>query len=464
MLRKTRLPILLAILTSGLAAQELGRAPGPEALGDAETISYRKRFFVPTVNVRDRAAVASFYQKEYKKSAGVPNGWSGSEQGCRAGENSPAYDEATLNRVNYYRAMAGLPADISLKPIFNESALKAALMMSANNSLNHNPPAAWKCYSAEGKKGAGHSNLSLGAAGPDAIDLYMFDPGSNNSEVGHRTWILTPGLAVIGTGSTRDANALYVIGDFRKDSQPVEQIAWPPAGYVPYQFGHSANYRWSFIKTGANLNGARVTVSQGGRALGTRIEHNSSGKVVWLVSLSGNQVETDTRYDIKIVAGGQTYAYPVVFINPDRAGAGTEHFGGAAETAVASGESSASSSAEPGPPEISPARQAVLDRALIGAVYRGRVSEARRALEQGASPNAKKGDWTALLLAAYYGRAEIVTALLERGADTAAQVNGFDAAAMAYGGGFTAIGQAIEQKTGTRGTRSRATGDRPMPP
>ena len=449
----SRLGVLL-LLTSGLSAQELGKSPAPEMENEAEVVPYRSRA-LSGVNRNDRAAVARYYQKYYKKSSDVPNGWSGSVQGCRVGGNSRAYVQATLDRLNYFRAMAGLPADVKFKSEFNARALEAALMMTANRSLSHNPPTTWKCYTAGGKTGASRSNLAIGRAGPGAIDLYMWDPGAHNKEVGHRAWILNPGLAVAGSGSTKNANALYVIGEFRRDKPNVDFVAWPPAGFVPYQFGHDKNYRWSFQKQGVNLKGARVTVRANGRKLRVKNEHRSKSKLVWLVSVPGGRVSTDTRYDVSITAGGETFNYPVVFMDPDVAGSGTLEE-----------NSSTTDNAEPEkqPTEtVSPARQAIEDRRLINAVYRGRPNDARGALKAGASPNARRKDWTALLLAAYYGRGEIVRLLLKHGADTRPTVSGYNAAAMARAGGYAKIARAIEKQSGTT-TTTRPRGGPPKPP
>lgn len=448
------LPVVFPI---ALAAQSLGRAP---LVGDRSVLppaGFRFRASSIDVNLRDRAAVVRFYREEYEHAARVPNGWQGSTAACR-GSNSDAYRAATLRRMNYFRAMGGLPADVTFKDSFNREAEAAALMMSANRNLSHNPPSNWKCYTAAGKQGASHSNLSLGAAGPDAIDLYMRDPGAHNKEVGHRSWILDPALAVAGSGSTDGANALYVIGEFRKNASKPDFVAWPPAGFVPYQFGHSGDYRWSLHAGGVDLSSARVEVAaddgEHRRPLRTSIEHRSRGKVVWLVNLRGGKVAADQRYFVKVTAGGKTFEYAVVFIDPSVDGAGTIEENGGEEAEVA----------QPDTQQPSPARLQLLNRRLVRAVYKGETEAARKALEAGASPDAARKDWTALLLAAYYGRDEIARLLLERGADPARKVQGFDAVRLARARGHEDIARAIETKTGTRSRSAGAGGTPPQPP
>ena len=56
---------------------------------------------------------------------------------------------------------------------------------------------------------------------------------TGNEVAGHRRWILNPIAASFGTGSTSNANALYVFGATIARPTSVEWVAWPSAGYVP---------------------------------------------------------------------------------------------------------------------------------------------------------------------------------------------------------------------------------------
>ena len=53
---------------------------------------------------------------------------------------------------------------------------------------------------------------------------------------------------MLGNGSSRGAHALYVFGDWRTEEEVahIESVAWPAAGYMPYQFGLKPDYPWSF--------------------------------------------------------------------------------------------------------------------------------------------------------------------------------------------------------------------------
>jgi hypothetical protein len=200
----------------------------------------------------------------YVTSEGYGHGWSGSVPGCVAGDVNAGYHAATLQRINYFRAMAGLPGDVVLDAVKNAKCQEAALMMSANGDLSHSPPPDWTCYTADGAEAAGRSNLAAGySSGWNAIDAYMAD--RNQPEVGHRRWLLYPRLASSGLGATFGGSwngyAMWVIGDWGNRPALPEWVAWPPQGFVPYQVVHEL---WSFTLSGADFTNASVTVRRDG--------------------------------------------------------------------------------------------------------------------------------------------------------------------------------------------------------
>ena len=125
-----------------------------------------------TVNVASREDARQFYNQVYQASDGVADGWTGSIAGCNPGSVSPGFLAAALSRVNFFRAMAGEPgvtfngtdAGTSADPN-NAEAQAAALMESANNFLQHNPPPApaTACGTAQAIAGSSHSNLAEGS-------------------------------------------------------------------------------------------------------------------------------------------------------------------------------------------------------------------------------------------------------------------------------------------------------------
>ncbi len=63
-----------------------------------------------TVNTTDRAAVAAFYDSVLVPALAVPREWTGNVATCVPGTTSAAYAAATIDAVNVFRVMTGLPA------------------------------------------------------------------------------------------------------------------------------------------------------------------------------------------------------------------------------------------------------------------------------------------------------------------------------------------------------------------
>lgn len=301
------------------------RAYLPIAIGEPESLQ-------PWVNTQNKNVVRNFYLTEYMASEGVPSGWNGNHGSCNAGNTSAAFKTAVLSRINYFRAMAGLPPVTAFKSVYSSKAQKAALMMSVNNALDHTPPTNWSCYSADGAEGAGSSNLYLGVYGPSAITGYVRDPGSGNYFVGHRRWILYPQTQFMGTGdipptSYAPSNALWVFDlENMWGPRPATReayVAWPPPGYSPYQVVFD---RWSFAYDEANFSNANITMTKNGNSLSLQENPTVNGygenTLVWEPNDSFGQAPTsDIVYHVNItnvVINGQNhnFSYQVIIFKP----------------------------------------------------------------------------------------------------------------------------------------------------
>src|SRR6185312_1135458 len=108
-----------------------------------------------TVNTASREEVRNFFNTVYAASEGFSIGWTGDLATCTPGSTDAAFRDLVTLRINYFRAMAGVPSGITFDPTFNLKDQAAALIMSANNSLSHFPPMSWTCYSADGYEAAG---------------------------------------------------------------------------------------------------------------------------------------------------------------------------------------------------------------------------------------------------------------------------------------------------------------------
>jgi hypothetical protein len=299
--------VSVALVAPAWGHERLWMPPAPEFHGDdfpepsKQAVSRAEEGLA--VDTSNRADVVDFYNNVFLASEGIGANWNGSISTCDPGATSSAYQDAVLLRVNYYRAMAGLPADLALNIDWNVKCQDAALMMIAEPGLSHSPPTDWACYTAEGSEAAGKSNLALGAAGAAAIRNYIYDfagdGSSANSQVGHRRWILYPPLQLTGTGDTTahngyftGSNALWVADSAAFGTRPAEPewVAWPPEGFVPYQVVDPnivffpgmtpENQRWSFSLYRANFAGATVTMTESGNPVSLQIVNRQNGYVV----------------------------------------------------------------------------------------------------------------------------------------------------------------------------------------
>lgn len=265
-----------------------------------------------SVNVTNRRDVLAFHQNVYQASQNYAAnlGWTGNISSGVAGTTSVAFKEDVRRRVNYYRALAGLPGDIVFNTVKSAKCQQAALMMSANNKLDHYPTSSWIFYTADGSEAAAKSNLALGYYGPAAVDGYMVDPGSGNELVGHRRWLLYSQAREMATGdiprsgSYNPTNSLWVIGDF-KAAPPAKFVAWPNEGYAPAQVVPA---RWSLSYPNADFGSASVSMSLNGTNVPLTVVHRSTTKtanygdrtIVWEPTGLPATVTSDLAYLVTV--------------------------------------------------------------------------------------------------------------------------------------------------------------------
>lgn len=252
-----------------------------------------------------------FFNSGYLSGEDVPPQWTGNIDEGKAGTVSPAMERATRNRINWYRRMAGLP-NITLRPAWNKKCRLAALMMSANGTLDHFPPESWRFYTSGGAEAAGKSNLGMGDYGPADINSLIADYGFGNYAIGHRRWLLYPPVRKMGVGMVvpdypyYSAQATWVIGSTSDGSwsrtrpKGSEYVAWPPAGYVPSQVVFP---RWSFSIAGADFSRAVVKVIRNGAPVGVSQQFFNVGygdpTIVWEFPEESSSTN-DVTYNITI--------------------------------------------------------------------------------------------------------------------------------------------------------------------
>ena len=342
------LALMMGALQSAPAQPTLGDAPLPPRDVSGLPGGGPRPAFVTgniSVNTSSREQTREFYNAVYLASAGVAMNSTAVTADCFPGTNCTTFNDATLLRVNWFRAMAGLPAGVTFAADESTEDQSAALMMSENNKLQHTGDwTGWGCFSTAGTNASANSNLAWGSDGPDAITSYVWDYGANNTEVGHRRYIIYPQTQIMAAGdvpsqgTNEAANALWVFDANYWGSRPATTapyVAWPPAGYAPYQIVFP---QWSFALSNANLSAATVTMTSNGVPLAVTQQSYVSGygenTLVWYPS-SLNPASmatvfpfsgTDTVYAVTVsnvvtAVGTNRFSYQVTVFDPGVPGA-----------------------------------------------------------------------------------------------------------------------------------------------
>jgi uncharacterized protein YkwD len=324
------LPIPRVAKRTTTATPRLGQAPpflsdeslaGPFAI--VSSVSREGGLSVDTLH-KDQAL--AFFHAYYRPCEDTPTGWTGNHATCNEGSISDAFRTAVLQRINYFRAMAGVPADIVFDDELNQKAQKAALMISVNGRLSHAPDESWQCYSLEGAQGARSSNLYLEVHSCVAIDGFMQDAGSGNEHVPHRRWLLNPRTMTMGIGDIPPtpgypaASVLWVFGAASAERPKTRDnfFAWPPPGYVPYVVVYP---RWSFSYDGADFSQASVAMTYQDREVPLTLLPVADGygenTLVWEPYISLERPAADQWYTVRVrdvVIGGIVYQFTYVVI------------------------------------------------------------------------------------------------------------------------------------------------------
>ena len=166
-------PFCLGVRSQARDGVQMALPPPPPTPEERATRDFRstdalpKGVGVPVVDTTNKVAVTALFQNVYLTALGKNSliGWTGDVGDCRPGTVTEEHLDATLEMVNYFRVMTGLPGNVVFDPALNALCQQAALMMAAEGNLSHSPPTDWACYTEEGAEAAGNSNLALGASG-----------------------------------------------------------------------------------------------------------------------------------------------------------------------------------------------------------------------------------------------------------------------------------------------------------
>ena len=173
-----------------------------------------------------------------------------------AGSLSQEAAEAALEEVNFIRYLAGL-SPLEIDPALQSLAQHGAVLMAAGGELSHSPekPSDMEeAFYEQGAQAAASSNLIMlnwfeEGILSEAVREFVRDDGEGNRYVlGHRRWLLYPGMKYTGFGLAQDADgrsyaAMYVMDESNEEAD-YDMIAWPSAGAFPAEY-MDAETPWS---------------------------------------------------------------------------------------------------------------------------------------------------------------------------------------------------------------------------
>jgi hypothetical protein len=184
---------------------------------------------------------------------GLPPALGKDDKNPKLPSTDPAEDPqllAAVRRLNSYRFLCGVPADVALDPEETYYAAAGAKLLKAINRLDHTPanPGLPEAEYQDGYTGTSHSNIYQGGGAlARTIDGYMNDSDAGNiGRIGHRRWCLDPAMQTTGFGVAGGFSAMWSFDERRPKSPEWQMIAYPARGYMPIEY-FSANAAWCLL-------------------------------------------------------------------------------------------------------------------------------------------------------------------------------------------------------------------------
>jgi hypothetical protein len=249
------------------------------------------------VDVTDPAAVTGYHRTYYQQAPTPAPGWTGSAASCTPGSLDPSYLDAALQRVVYFRNLAGSTTDtIDLDAVQNTSAQVGALLMAVNDDIDHYPnsgtfPACWTEVGAAAADAAAKSNLAWskgwGMGLASTVDGWIADDGVPSA--GHRWWALHPNATDIGFGEAQSGSTVTALQRLPLEtmvypwsiaSRTNGVLAWPTCGTAAapaYTSWETAYPLFSLDKYGANWATAAVSVTRNGATVPAPVTSRGAG-------------------------------------------------------------------------------------------------------------------------------------------------------------------------------------------
>lgn len=279
MQRKTLLLLVVTTALTGLLVGALARGAGPGVRDRArhDDEGELARSYAYAIDTTSKAAVNDGYLERWVPAGRTGSGWTGSASGCHKGSISSSYVARLAAAVNFARALNRLdPVSVVADRYSSSSSYSTqagALLMHANDSLSHDPPSSWRCWSRPAAVAAHESNLSLvfdrALTAGGALDLYLDD--RTHTGVGHRRWLIAPRVRTFYVGATSRANVLMpVLASAGTTRANPPFTSWPSRGWFPTPLEPYGRWSWSTWDQRADLSHVRVRVWAGDQEVSVR--------------------------------------------------------------------------------------------------------------------------------------------------------------------------------------------------
>ena len=231
--------------------------------------------------------------------------------------NSGFIDDG-LNMLNFVRYTVGYPETVTLSDTYTRNCQYGAvlnqLVTDPYSSNPHNParPAGmvgksqYDDFYNLGRSACASSNI-MWASGMGGtlwwdVEQWLVDYGV--PDLGHRTYMLRPGLDITGFGMCGQWSNMYVFGGSGTATTSYECLTWPSNGCFPTRF-FSGNLRWSAHVSLANMNKNDVKVKITRKSDGTVWNLSSAsldvvqGQVL-IFSFDPGSYSAGTEYNVQI--------------------------------------------------------------------------------------------------------------------------------------------------------------------
>ena len=235
------------------------------------------------------------------------------------GSLSQAAQEDALHIANTARFAAGITNQLTIGNDQAQFAQAASMINRLNLQVNHFPslPAGMKADSAEyanGTIGAANSNLASGFNILDSVVEYLRDDlgEQNQTEVGHRRWVLNPQASLVGFGQTDEFSAMFVNNDDYAGENANTVYAYP--GQTAISEFHSEGSSLSLM-FGENFELANAQVEVTDLATGqvnteSHVDESFKGSVKAITFGYGMNYAPGTKLQVKVTGvtkDGQEY-------------------------------------------------------------------------------------------------------------------------------------------------------------